>query len=47
MAVRVNENYQSFFPPDVHFVADHAKRAISTFPLSTEAITVLNYVSAR
>lgn len=34
-AVRVHENYQSFFPTDVRFVADHAKRAISTFPLST------------
>lgn len=29
----VHEQYQSFFPPDVHFVADHARRAISTFPL--------------
>ncbi len=32
-AVRVHERYQSFFPPDVHYVADHAKRATSTFPL--------------
>jgi tetratricopeptide (TPR) repeat protein len=32
-ATHVNEHYQSFFPPDVHFVADHAKRAMSTFPL--------------
>ena len=32
-AVRVHERYQSFFPPDVHYVADHAKRAMSTFPL--------------
>ncbi len=32
-AVRVHELYQSFFPEDVHFVADHAKRAMSTFPL--------------
>ncbi len=29
----VSEEYQSFFPPDVHFVADHAKRAMSTYPL--------------
>ncbi|TCK72810.1 DUF5107 domain-containing protein [Acidipila rosea] len=35
VATRVHERYQSFFPPDVCFVADHAKRAISTFPLST------------
>ncbi len=34
MATRVHEHYQSFFPPDVRFVADHAKRAISTFPLA-------------
>jgi tetratricopeptide (TPR) repeat protein len=32
-AARVHEAYQSFFPPDVHYVADHAKRATSTFPL--------------
>ena len=34
MATRVHERYQSFFPSDVRFVADHAKRAITTFPLS-------------
>ncbi len=34
MAARVHESYQSFFPPDVSFVTDHAKRAISKFPLS-------------
>ena len=33
VAVRVHEKYQSFFPPDVHDVADHAKRAMSRFPL--------------
>jgi len=33
VAVEVHEQYQSFFPPDVTFVADHAKRAMSTFPL--------------
>ena len=33
VATRVNEHYQSFFPPDATFVADHAKRAMSTFPL--------------
>ena len=32
VAVRAHEHYQSFFPPDVTFVADHAKRAVSTFP---------------
>jgi tetratricopeptide (TPR) repeat protein len=34
VAARVNEHYQSFFPPDVRYVADHAKRAISSFPLA-------------
>ena len=32
-AIRVHEGYQSFFPPDVHYVADHARRAISQYPL--------------
>lgn len=34
VATRVNESYQSFFPKDVRFVADHAKRAVTEFPLS-------------
>jgi tetratricopeptide (TPR) repeat protein len=34
VAVHVHEKYQSFFPGDVRFVADHAKRAITEFPLS-------------
>ena len=33
VGVHVHEQYQSFFPPDVHHVADHAKRAMSRFPL--------------
>ena len=32
VATVVHEDYQSFFPEDVHFVADHAKRATSAFP---------------
>ncbi len=32
VAARVHEHYQSFFPPDVHYVADHAVRAQSMFP---------------
>lgn len=32
VATEVHENYQSFFPEDVHFIADHAKRATSAFP---------------
>ena len=34
VAARVHDRYQSFFPPDVTHVADHAKRAMSTFPVS-------------
>ena len=34
VAARVHKDYQSFFPPDVHFVADHAKRAFSHFPIA-------------
>jgi tetratricopeptide (TPR) repeat protein len=32
VAAMVHDNYQSFFPPDVHYVADHAVRATSSFP---------------
>ncbi len=35
VATQVHEHYQSFFPSDVRFVADHAKRAVTSFPLST------------
>lgn len=34
VATRVHERYQSFFPHDVRFAADHAKRAITEYPLS-------------
>ena len=34
VATRVHERYQSFFPTDVRFVADHAKRAVTEFPRS-------------
>jgi tetratricopeptide (TPR) repeat protein len=33
VATAVHEQYQSFFPIDVSHVADHAKRAVSAFPL--------------
>ncbi len=32
VATRVHELYQSFFPPDVSYVADHATRSMSRFP---------------
>jgi tetratricopeptide (TPR) repeat protein len=34
-AVKTHKNYRSFFPPDVHAVADHAKRAITSFPIAS------------
>jgi tetratricopeptide (TPR) repeat protein len=34
VAVHVHERYQAFFPPDVTYVADHAKRAVSEFPIA-------------
>lgn len=34
VATHVHEKYQSFFPHDVRFAADHAKRAITKYPLS-------------
>lgn len=33
VATHVHEHYQSFLPPDVNYVADHARRAISRLPL--------------
>ena len=32
VAARVHDRYESFFPPDVEYVADHAVRAMSSFP---------------
>ena len=33
-AVKVNDDYQSIFPPDVHAVFDHGKRDVSSFPIA-------------
>ncbi len=33
VATRVHEAYQSFFPADVFYVADHARRSMSKYPL--------------
>src|SRR5260221_286596 len=32
VATEVHEAYQSFFPPDVYYVADHARRSMSEYP---------------
>ena len=34
VATHVHEQYQSFFPRDVRYAADHAKRAVTEYPLS-------------
>lgn len=34
VAARVNDDYQSFFPADVDYVADHAVRAQTSFPVA-------------
>ncbi|MBL0745518.1 DUF5107 domain-containing protein [Chryseolinea lacunae] len=33
-ALKVNDHYQSVFPPDVHAVFDHGKRDVSEFPIA-------------
>jgi tetratricopeptide (TPR) repeat protein len=45
VAVRAHERYQSFFPPDAAFVADHAKRAISTYPMCDGSYYGVDYGS--
>jgi tetratricopeptide (TPR) repeat protein len=42
-AVKVHDDYQSFFPPDVYYVADHAKRAISSFPVASGSYYGVDY----
>jgi tetratricopeptide (TPR) repeat protein len=43
VAAKVNADYQSFFPPDVRYVADHARRAVSTFPLADGSYYGVDY----
>jgi tetratricopeptide (TPR) repeat protein len=43
VAVHVHDDYQAFFPPDVTFVADHAKRAISSFPVARNLYYGVDY----
>ncbi len=47
VAARVHDRYQSFFPPDVVYVADHAKRAMSTFPVSRGKYYGIDYSERR
>ncbi len=43
VATRVHELYQSFFPPDVYYVADHARRSMSEYPLAQGFYYGVNY----
>jgi tetratricopeptide (TPR) repeat protein len=42
-AVKVNEHYQSIFPPDVYAVFDHGKRDVSDFPVATGTYYKVDY----
>ncbi len=43
VATRVHEAYQSFFPPDVFYVADHARRSMSEYPRAQGRYYGVNY----
>ena len=42
-AVKVNEHYQSVFPPDIYAVFDHGKRDVSSFPIATGTYYKVDY----
>jgi len=42
-AVKVNDRYQSVFPPDVNAVFDHGKRDVSSFPIATGTYYKVDY----
>lgn len=42
-AVKVNDDYQSVFPPDVNAVFDHGKRDVSKFPIATDTYYKVDY----
>lgn len=43
VAARVHDDYQSFFPEDVRYVADHARRAITSFPAADREYYGVDY----
>jgi tetratricopeptide (TPR) repeat protein len=43
VAAMVHDQYQSFFPPDVSYVADHAVRAMSSFPIAENPYYGVDY----
>lgn len=42
-AVKVNDRYQTIFPPDVHAVYDHGKRDVSDFPIAKGTYYKVDY----
>jgi tetratricopeptide (TPR) repeat protein len=42
-AVKVNDHYQSVFPPDVHAVFDHGRRDVSEFPIAKGTYYKVDY----
>ncbi|GAB3654515.1 DUF5107 domain-containing protein [Glycomyces tarimensis] len=47
VAAEAHDQYQSFFPTDVHVVADHAKRATTTFPAAEGRYYGVDYPARR
>ncbi|ACQ79199.1 TPR repeat-containing protein [Beutenbergia cavernae DSM 12333] len=47
VAARAHDDYQAFFPTDVHVVADHARRAITAFPAADRPYYDIDYPSRR
>jgi tetratricopeptide (TPR) repeat protein len=45
VAAMVHDFYQSFFPPDVDYVADHAVRAMSSFPIARNSYYGVDYAN--
>lgn len=45
VATRVHEAYQSFFPSDVFYVADHARRSMSKYPLCEGSYYGVDYAA--
>lgn len=43
VAARVHDHYQAFFPEDVRFVADHARRALTSFPAADRPYYGVDY----
>ena len=47
VAACVHDKYESFFPPDVEYVADHAVRAMSSFPEALQKYYGVDYAKRK